>query len=156
MLMIGMMFEPAGDRALLREAARELVWRYLFVAASAALVFFCTPFELVCAADAVHRLLCAAVVPCADLHRPLPQRHGAGEFHELGFHRGEPDCHAGSGGLGLCCKGREEDVWEGFVLGLCPHQEPEVLGFPLSWIAAQSMLLQIEMQARSEEEGQGT
>lgn len=47
MLMIGMMFEPAGDRALLRETARELVWRYLFTAASAALVFFCTPFELV-------------------------------------------------------------------------------------------------------------
>ena len=47
MLMIGMMFESAGDRALLRETARELVWRYLFAAASAALVFFCTPFELV-------------------------------------------------------------------------------------------------------------
>ncbi len=47
MLMIGMMFEPAGDRALLRETARELVWRYLFAAASAALVFFCTPVELV-------------------------------------------------------------------------------------------------------------
>ena len=47
MLMIGMMFEPTGDRALLRETARELVWRYLFAAASAALVFFCTPFELV-------------------------------------------------------------------------------------------------------------
>lgn len=47
MLMIGMMFEPAGDRALLRETARELVWRYLFAAASAVLVFFCTPFELV-------------------------------------------------------------------------------------------------------------
>ena len=47
MLMIGMMFEPAGDRALLRETARELVWRYLFAAASAALVFFCTPFDLV-------------------------------------------------------------------------------------------------------------
>lgn len=47
MLMIGMMFEPAGDRALLRETACELVWRYLFAAASAALVFFCTPFELV-------------------------------------------------------------------------------------------------------------
>lgn len=47
MLMIGMMFEPAGDRALLRETARELVWRYLFAAASAALVFFCTPFEMV-------------------------------------------------------------------------------------------------------------
>ena len=47
MLMIGMMFEPAGDRALLSETARELVWRYLFAAASAALVFFCMPFELV-------------------------------------------------------------------------------------------------------------
>ena len=38
---------PSLDEALLRETARELVWRYLFAAASAALVFFCTPFELV-------------------------------------------------------------------------------------------------------------
>ena len=35
------------DKALLRETARELLGRYLFAAASAALVFFCTPFELV-------------------------------------------------------------------------------------------------------------
>ena len=47
MMMIGMMFEPAGDKALLRETARELLGRYLFAAVSAALVFFCTPFELV-------------------------------------------------------------------------------------------------------------
>ena len=47
MLMIGMMFEPAGDKALLRETARELVWRYLFAAVSAAAVYFCTPFDLV-------------------------------------------------------------------------------------------------------------
>ena len=47
MMMIGMMFEPAGDKALLRETARELLGRYLFAAVNAALVFFCTPFELV-------------------------------------------------------------------------------------------------------------
>ena len=47
MLMIGRMFEPAGDKALLRETARELVWRYLFAAVSAAAVYFCTPFDLV-------------------------------------------------------------------------------------------------------------
>ena len=35
------------DKALLRETARELLGRYLFAAVSAALVFFCTPFELV-------------------------------------------------------------------------------------------------------------
>lgn len=64
MLMIGMMFEPAGDRALLRETARELVWRYLFAAASAALVFFCTPFELV-----VRQTLC--IVCFAPLSSPL-------------------------------------------------------------------------------------
>ena len=45
MLMIGMMFEPAGDKALLRETVRELLWRYAFAAVSAALMYFCTPFE---------------------------------------------------------------------------------------------------------------
>ena len=35
------------DKALLRETARELLGRYLFAAVSAALAFFCTPFELV-------------------------------------------------------------------------------------------------------------
>lgn len=68
MLMIGMMFEPAGDRALLRETARELVWRYLFAAASAALVFFCTPFELV-----VRQTLCiVALRRCRPLRRFTP------------------------------------------------------------------------------------
>ena len=47
MLMIGMMFEPAGDRALLRETARELAFRYIFAAVSALAVYFLMPFELV-------------------------------------------------------------------------------------------------------------
>ena len=47
MLMIGMMFEPAGDKALLKETARELLWRYAFAAVFALAVYFCTPFELV-------------------------------------------------------------------------------------------------------------
>ena len=57
MMMIGMMFEPAGDKALLRETVmtisvilykRMAFGIYIVVTAvSAALVFFCTPFELV-------------------------------------------------------------------------------------------------------------
>lgn len=47
MLMIGMMFEPAGDKALLKETARELLWRYAFAAIFALAVYLCTPFELV-------------------------------------------------------------------------------------------------------------
>ena len=47
MLMIGMMFEPAGDKALLRETARELAFRYIFAAVSALAVYFLMPFELV-------------------------------------------------------------------------------------------------------------
>lgn len=46
MLMIGMMFEPAGDPALLRETARELIWRYAFAAAFALVIYFFTPFAL--------------------------------------------------------------------------------------------------------------
>lgn len=45
MLMIGMMFEPAGDAGLLRETARELAWRYAFAAVSAALLYAFAPFE---------------------------------------------------------------------------------------------------------------
>ena len=47
MLMIGMMFEPAGDKALLRETARELAFRYIFATVSALAVYFLMPFELV-------------------------------------------------------------------------------------------------------------
>lgn len=47
MLMIGMMFEPAGDPGLLRETARELIWRYAFAAVFAALLYAFAPFELV-------------------------------------------------------------------------------------------------------------
>lgn len=77
MLMIGMMFEPAGDRALLRETARELVWRYLFAAASAALVFFCTPFELV-----VRQTLCiVCFAPLSSLAPIYTDRcHGSTEL----------------------------------------------------------------------------
>lgn len=47
MLMIGMMFEPAGDRTLLTEAAREIALRTAFAAASAAVCYFFTPFDLI-------------------------------------------------------------------------------------------------------------
>lgn len=47
MLMIGMMFEPAGDRAMLREAARELAIRYALAVAFALGCFFLTPFDLI-------------------------------------------------------------------------------------------------------------
>lgn len=46
MLLIGVMFEPAGDAALLRETARQLVHRYVFAAVFALLIYFCTPFDL--------------------------------------------------------------------------------------------------------------
>ena len=47
MLMIGMMFEPAGDRTKLTEAARELGVRYAIAAVFALACYFLTPFHLV-------------------------------------------------------------------------------------------------------------
>ncbi len=47
MLMIGMMFEPAGDRTKLAEAARELGVRYAMAAVFALACYFLTPFALV-------------------------------------------------------------------------------------------------------------
>ena len=47
MLIIGLMFEPAGDRALLGETMREMACRYAFAAASAAACYFLTPFDLI-------------------------------------------------------------------------------------------------------------
>ena len=46
MLIIGLVFEPAAEPALLRETARELACRYAFAAAAAAACYFLTPFEL--------------------------------------------------------------------------------------------------------------
>lgn len=46
MLMIGMMFEPVGDPALLSETARQLALRYAFAALSALALYFFTPFDL--------------------------------------------------------------------------------------------------------------
>lgn len=47
MLMIGMMFEPAGDRTKLTEAARELAVRYAIAAVFALACYFLTPFSLI-------------------------------------------------------------------------------------------------------------
>ena len=47
MLIIGMAFEPAGDKRLLAETARELFFRYLFAALSALVLYFLTPFDLI-------------------------------------------------------------------------------------------------------------
>lgn len=47
MLIIGLMFEPAGDRKMLGEAAREMACRYAFAAVSAAACYFLTPFDLI-------------------------------------------------------------------------------------------------------------
>lgn len=47
MLMIGLMFEPAGEKALVRETAREMACRYAFAALSAACCYFLTPFDLI-------------------------------------------------------------------------------------------------------------
>ena len=45
MLMIGMMFEPAGDKAFLRETARELVIRYGIAVVFALALYHLTPFD---------------------------------------------------------------------------------------------------------------
>ena len=47
MLIIGLLFEPVGDKALIRETARELCCRYVFAAVSAAACYFLMPFDLV-------------------------------------------------------------------------------------------------------------
>ena len=46
MLMIGMMFEPAGDKRLLAETARAVAFRLVFAAVTACIVYFLTPFDL--------------------------------------------------------------------------------------------------------------
>ena len=45
MMIIGLLFEPVGDQALIRETVRELCCRYAFAAVSAAACYFLTPFE---------------------------------------------------------------------------------------------------------------
>ena len=47
MLMIGMMFEPAGDRTKLTEAAHELAVCYAIAAVFALACYFLTPFSLI-------------------------------------------------------------------------------------------------------------
>ena len=47
MLVIGLTFEPVRDAALLRETARELLWRYAFAAAFAAAIYFAAPLPLI-------------------------------------------------------------------------------------------------------------
>ena len=47
MLMIGIMFKPAGDRTKLTEAAHELAVRYAIAAVFALACYFLTPFSLI-------------------------------------------------------------------------------------------------------------
>lgn len=47
MLIIGLLFEPMLDKALIRETAREMACRYAFAAVSAAACYFLTPFDLI-------------------------------------------------------------------------------------------------------------
>ena len=47
MMIIGLLFEPMGDPALIRETAREMACRYAFAAVSAAACYFLMPFELI-------------------------------------------------------------------------------------------------------------
>ena len=58
MLIIGLMFEPMGDKALIRETARELAIRYAFAAVSAAVSYYLLPFDPVIRRTLV--LLCFA------------------------------------------------------------------------------------------------
>ena len=60
MLMIGLMFEPAGDRALIRETARQMAHRYAFAAVTAAACYFLLPYDLVIRQTAA--VLCFAPV----------------------------------------------------------------------------------------------
>lgn len=46
MMIIGLMFEPVGDPALIRETARELACRYAFAAVMALICYHFTPFDL--------------------------------------------------------------------------------------------------------------
>lgn len=46
MLIIGLAFEPAADRALLKETARELFFRYAFASVFALALYFLAPFDL--------------------------------------------------------------------------------------------------------------
>ena len=46
MLIIGLAFEPARDRTLLAETARELVWRYALATVFALAICFLAPFDL--------------------------------------------------------------------------------------------------------------
>lgn len=47
MMIIGLMFEPMGDRSLIRETAREMLCRYAFAALSAAACYFLLPFDTI-------------------------------------------------------------------------------------------------------------
>lgn len=47
MLIIGIMFEPMGDKALIRETAREMAHRMVFSAMAAALCYFLLPYGLI-------------------------------------------------------------------------------------------------------------
>jgi len=73
MLIIGLVFEPAAEPALLRETARELICRYAFAAAAAAACYFLTPFEL--AVRQVLSVLCFA--PISALAPIYTQRCGS-------------------------------------------------------------------------------
>lgn len=72
MLIIGLMFEPAGDRALLGETMREMACRYAFAALSAAACYFLTPFDAIVRQTLV--VLCFA--PLSSLAPIYTQRCG--------------------------------------------------------------------------------
>jgi len=47
MLIIGIMFEPMGDKMLIRETAREMAYRMVFSAATAAMCYYLLPYSLI-------------------------------------------------------------------------------------------------------------
>lgn len=47
MMIIGIMFEPMGDKALIKETAREMAHRMAFSAMTAALCYFVLPYSLI-------------------------------------------------------------------------------------------------------------
>lgn len=73
MLTIGVMFEPVMDRTMLKEAARELLFRYAVAAAFAVACYRLTPFE----ADVRRVLAVLCMSPISSLAPVYADRVGA-------------------------------------------------------------------------------
>lgn len=80
MLIIGLMFEPAGDRKLIAEAARVLTQRYAFAALTAMACYFLTPFDL-----GVRQTLCVLCFAPLSSLSPIYTARCGGSAELAGF-----------------------------------------------------------------------